>query len=252
LAITACDPLRNQTGIEGELGNGKFTYECAAVADPLCDNGETEIALDNDIAKGSRFEMKYRARDSGMTGVVSASDVRLEELSSSSGVFEAKEVGKVGIVARRGSTDLDILHVYVAEVDHLEIEAGLATNTPTVTTSFDADAGDHIVLRGFAVDDRSNLLAGALDCQWSVDDPTLVSIDSLEGDNRIDITALSEGTATLTLTMGEQTAQFTVNVTGTIGQGGGGAGGSGGAGGAGGAGGSGGSIGGAGGAGGGN
>jgi uncharacterized membrane protein YgcG len=114
-------------------------------------------------------------------------------------------------------------------------------------TTLDLNAGDTAELRGYAVDDRSNLLAGALDCSWVVDDDTLVSIDGLENDNRIDITAMREGTATLTLTLGEQTQQIAVNVTGSIGQGGGGAGGAGGGGGTGGTGGAGGSVGGAGG-----
>lgn len=228
LAAAACgDSDRGGVAAEtppgevGELGYGRFVYGCAAASDQLCDAGIQEHALKSDIAIGARFRMEFSAS----ANVVSASPARLGAWGSRGETFEALQTGYAGLVARQGSRDLDVTHVYIAPVDGIRVE-GVTSTGRLQLEGADAE------LRAVPYNDESGELAGALRCAWRTSDASVARIDGDSADNEVTIHPLSPGTTTLTVEMGDHLHDIVVDVSDPGGSGGaGGAGGAGNAGG---------------------
>jgi hypothetical protein len=246
LLLGGCGPLGLGPGTTGELGNGIFTYACSSDSDPICDDALGFHEMPKAVAVGSRFGALFKP--SGSSGNTGSAQVRpasrellieTEDLDSS---FKAVAPGTAGLLAYRGSTVVDFIHVRLANIAHIQIdkltdEFNLNRNG---ITSIDIDVDDDVTVRAAGVDESDELLAGALSCSWKSDDSAIAEIVTLPSDNRIRVIGRAIGETKLRVEISELTAELTVKVTGKpAGAGGaGGAGGQGGAGGMGGAGGS--------------
>jgi len=253
LFAVSCDSLGDPPGTSGELGNGSFQYTCETLSDPACDVESSEPVIPTRLAVGARFHLEFQATEGGSTRVESAGLSLVSPSETFGETFESHRSGTVALMARRGEEYVDIIHIDIAEPDHVQIDhiidGGTITDDEISEVTF--PAGQTATLRAYPVDEGGRLLSGALPCEWTSADPSIADINSPTEDNQATLEAFAEGTTTVQVVLGDHTVevQVTISAGGTGGDGGGGAGGGGGS--AGGAGGGGGSVGGSGGAGGG-
>jgi hypothetical protein len=228
--VAGCDPLWNTPGEYGELGNGKFTYQCAGVSDAMC---ETTVGTPQDVAAdlavGSRFDLTFTANDFSSASVVSASS---EHVSVEGTGFVVEKGGSCGFIARRGDRDLDVVHLVAREVEEIhfavEVFSGFEGTHDNVS-SIDLDLG---IARLRALPwggDGVGMLAGALGATWTSADPTIVALSGDLEDNVVDLEARAPGDTTITVKLGEHERSIPIHVNGEGGEGGsGGSGGEGG------------------------
>jgi hypothetical protein len=242
LLLPACGPLgADTTGTTGELGNGVFSYLCDSDSDSVCDNGATGAqAMPKSVALGSRFSVNYSPSDptDGSAIVEPVSEDFLTKTDEVASSFKALKAGTAGLLAKRGETVVDLLHLAIKAVDHLQVDATGDTidGVREGVTALDLPVGRTLRLRALSVDVADEALAGALSCAWSTSDQAVAQVASLETDNEVTLQANAAGSATVRVQIEELAVEIALTVTGGEG-GSGGQGGTGGTGGAGGAGG---------------
>jgi len=238
LLATACGSLGpSSPGTQGELGNGQFSYGCDSDSDPVCDGGSGTHPMPKSVAVGGRFSVSYTPsstseNNQGSAIVEPASEELLVQTESFGSTFKAVKPGLAGLLARRGQTLVDLIHVRLATIDHVQVDR---VDTPAEKISdVELAVGESAQIRGTAVDAADEMLAGALTCAWSVADEKIAAATTLTTDNSITIEGKAVGKTTLHLDMGDMKADLSVSiVAGTGGAGGeGGSGAGGGAGGA--------------------
>lgn len=205
-------------GSRGELGTGGFNYACTGWGDPVCEgrygdgawNGEpTGITMPVAIAVGGRFGVVFEsddARDFDPRTVTAASPDVLETRTVG---FQALAPGWVALLARDAAGDVvDLTHVQIVEPARLAV-LGVP---PTMTLGQSADA------EGQVRDRDGVVLAGALDYDWEVDNSGVLRVVAADSDpdsiydDAVQIEAVAEGSATLTVTAGGLTESFEVTV----------------------------------------
>jgi hypothetical protein len=240
-SFSGCGPIGFGTG--GELGNAVFNYQCTQDSDPICDD---EIFFPGNeippIAVGGEFQVAWSAKTTGFAEPASRDLVSLRNANA----LVAERPGSVALLAKEEGAIVDLVHVTLEAVHHVDVEAFDQAGLPsTVDADFTMTANQDTTVRAMSMNESGLVLGGALPCQWAVADESIAVIVGPvplpPNDNQIRILAKAPGTTTVQVTLGDQKKTFTLNVTG-------GNGGNGGAGGMGGAGGAGGGMGGAGGA----
>lgn len=228
LSLSGCGPLG--PGSMGELGNGLFTYACDSDSDPMCDSGATGQAMPKRVALGSRFSVTFTATDNASAIVEPVSEDFLTKTETVGASFKAVGAGVGGLLAKRGETVLDLYHVEISAVDHVQVDAsGESIHTVEGISALELAPGETAELRGFAVDASDQVLAGALSCEWSTADDTVGEILTLATDNVITVQANQPGVTTLRLELEDAAVEVQLTVGDGGGTGGGGAGGGGGA-----------------------
>lgn len=238
ISLAACGSIKDPApGTVGELGNGRFSYGCASDSDPMCDGGSGPETRPRRVAIASRFLMTYTPTDetSGSATVVPVSQDFFIESNEFGASFKAIKAGTGGLLARRGDTIVDILHLDITPVVNLQIDASGDTlgAVEEGITALTLPVGRTVRLRALSVDEADETLAGALSCRWSTLDDAVARIVTLATDNEITVEAHAIGVAVLRVEIEDMSAEVALTVIG----GDGGAGGGGGAVGAGGAGG---------------
>jgi len=231
ISLAACGLSNEATpGTVGELGNGLFSYGCASDSDPICDGGSGPQVLPRRVALASRFSMTYTPSDAteGSATVESVSEDFLIESNELGAAFKAVHVGTGGLLARRGNTVVDIIHLDIAPVDHVQIDASGDTvgDVQEGVVALTLPIGRTVRLRALAVDQADETLAGALSCRWSSAEEGVARIITLATDNEVTVEAAAVGAAVLRVELEDLTAEVAVTVVDE----GGGQGGSGGAG----------------------
>jgi hypothetical protein len=218
--LAGCDPLFGTPGQYGELGNGKFAYLCAGASDAMCETVATPQTPTADLATGARFKMTFTANDLSSAGVMSASS---EHVESDGQGFTAVKSGAAGFIARRGDRDLDVLHLFVRDVEEIRFEVGL-NSLPQGDSAVELAAGETVSVRAMPWANAA-MLAGALGASWSISDTRVADITGDRADNRIALAALNAGDAELTVKLGEHERTISIHVSDAGGAGGTGAGG---------------------------
>jgi hypothetical protein len=244
--IAACQPLNFGPGTAGELGNGVFTYHCVSDGDAFCDDlGDFGAAMPTSIAVGSRFRVTYTpSGNEGNTGSATVKPVSQELLLRTSDIesaLKAVKPGVAGMLAVRGLTVVDIIHVRLANVVAVRVEASFDSGSANGITKVAIPPGGDVLLRAVGVDEADERLAGAMSATWSSDDKSIAEIVTLPTDNQVRVQGGAPGETKLRVTLGEKSAEVVVIVSSAGAGGEGGGGGMGGAGGMGGSGGAGGS-----------
>lgn len=213
-ALLGCDD-DEENQLAGELGEGTFTYLCQLDSDAQCDRGEetSDLALAN-IALQGRFGIAY---SESVEYLQPASTDRLD-YDDAAELWVAGQTGWVGVMAinNLGRVD-DFAHFYVVEPVGLRISQRQASGEFTGSfggVSISVSAQSPITLRVAPTDDQDAVLAGALDCSWTSSDPATARIAGDATDNVILVEPLQNGTATLSVSLGELTAQTTIEVGG--------------------------------------
>jgi hypothetical protein len=213
------------TGTIGELGNGRFFYECDGASDPLCDVPVEDLTIPEGVAVGSRFGASYTAElFTTKVRVLSAAPALLDNVDSFGSIFEAHKPGVSALLAQQGDSFIDFVHVRLAEVDDIRIDS--LDPVDEQIADIDLALGAVRLLRAVPTDEDGIMLAGALACDWSVEDESIARFITDSNDNQAALEGLSVGATTATIKMGALEVSIPVEVA-DGGIGGGGAGGSG-------------------------
>lgn len=206
LAAIGCVP-----STPGELGAGKFTYECkdgsydAACADSLSDQSNVPVK----VAVDAPFEVMFWSSEStepGQSTVLSASPAILAGQGGNH-VFVAPGFAAILAVEPSG-TVVDFLHVRGVPLDHLSL---YAAGKPA-PESIDMQVGESLSFTVEPKDASESILAGALDFTWAVSADT-VAVEPHDYDlNRATLVANAPGTVQLNVTAAGKAATVQINV----------------------------------------
>ena len=192
-------------------------------------------------AVGARFSVTYTPASTaddpqGSATVEPASKELLVQTETFGKSFKAIKPGLGALLARRGQTIVDLIHVRLGTIDHIQIDATGSADPTTKEgiTELTLGVGETAVLRATAVDEADEMLAGALACTWTAEETAIAKVTTIATDNQITIEGATAGATTLHLEMGDSKADVALTITAGGSGGAGGAGGSGGAGGGGG------------------
>jgi hypothetical protein len=143
-----------------------FSWVCVDDTDPACPNGGTDPeAFPDYVAVGARFRMQYRAHDDDLGWAeVHTETVLVDE--SSNGLV-AKAPGWAAIVAMRDGMLLDVIHLQIAEPDHVQVDGDI--DAPLAL-------GEERTLQASARTQDGELCAGSLPYEWSVDRAGVVEL----------------------------------------------------------------------------
>lgn len=236
LSMVSCGDI----GSRGELGNGGFGYLCLSDGDPVCKGDPNFVnsymkALPAQVAVGSRFGIGFLSESStALDGTAVVQAVSSQLLSGSSDAFKAEKAGYAGILAKRGSSVVDVRHIRIVDVNALRIHVSLNESDPPMTgiTSLEIGMGALVTLSFEAAGAMGEVLSGSLDAVWSSTDPDVAAIQTSSAAASIVVRGGEPGQAMIQVTSGGVSAAIPVKVTGGAqtsgGSGGSGSGGSGG------------------------
>jgi hypothetical protein len=182
--IPACGA---DSGSSGELENGSFSYLCTTDRDPICGPDATFIegtlqTMPNTIAVGGQFSVVFRgSSSSGQDGSAFVKPVSSDLLAGGAGnepIFTAAKPGFAGLLALRGSTVVDVIHVHIVAIDSARIDARVDTTGAVIVgaPTVNIGTGALVDLSAAAADEGSDTLAGSLDYAWSTDDSAIAEI----------------------------------------------------------------------------
>lgn len=197
LTLGACDFEGDDTE-GGALGRGLFRYECVEDTDTVCDGFFDADAFPAAMAVGGRFSMSYRPDGSEPLP-------RLEPAASS--VLAAN--GTVLTFLRPGTSA--VLAMLDGEVfDYVQLEAQPVAEIRITDTGYDAlglaeieiDDTEGVMLRAIPQDLHGRALGGAMEYDWSIDDPSVAQVVSLSTLRIAEIEPLAPGSTTLRVSVG--------------------------------------------------
>ncbi len=219
-----CEPIEHDpTGSVGDLGAGRFKYDCVATGDAVCnatmavDENETALALGVArevplvVAVGGRFDLSFSS--SGETAFVEAAR---QDVVSGQGGFIIAEPGLHAFLARAASGEVaDFIHVEARRVAELEVWAQGA-----VPNSVSLAVGERLAVAALPRDGLGAPLAGGGSYDWSASTLGQVDIEPVQGsitstlrDDEVELVGLVEGTLTVTVTRGDVSVEIPVTVT---------------------------------------
>jgi hypothetical protein len=206
LGLMACDDYEpDYTPERGDLGTGKFIYQCLGESDATCAVTERYPQA---IAVNARFGMRFATYD-GVQPVVIAGAPSFTQTVV--GGFKALRAGQLAMLAVNGNREvIDIKHFRSAEIAEVRVKQGDALPQEEI----DLVPGEPIELSAVPFDFIGVELAGALDYAWTSGDPTLVAVETLSDLSRIRIRALREGETTLNVMVGGQVHALVVRASG--------------------------------------
>lgn len=180
LALCGCaDDCDGSTepGTIGELGNGRFLYECTGSGDPVCEFTSNDTFPDC-IALGGRFDLEYMLLDTSLLGPDELTPVLYIE-SVNQGFFrgdddfEALRTGRAAFLVREEESVLDLIHLDIVEPDAIEISA---RDPATPVDVVQVEVGATEEFRVFPRSSRCMQLGGAIPVAATTSDETVASI----------------------------------------------------------------------------
>lgn len=215
------DPDR--TGSMGDLGAGRFNYDCVATGDAVCNGGgavdenETAIVLGISrevplvVAVGGRFDLTFSSE--GEPAFVEAAR---QDVVSGQGGFVIAQPGLHAFLARTADDEVaDFIHVEARRVAELELWAeGRIPNRLSVAV------GERLAVAVLPRDGLGTPLAGGGSYDWQPSSFGQIDVEPVEGsvssglrDDEVELVGIVEGTLTLTVTRGEMSLEIPVEVT---------------------------------------
>ena len=228
-ALAACGP--GLSGTPGELNKGYFYFNCANPSDASC-----EKTLPSAMAVGSQFQLSFASVSNSAGTAIQKGEIKSASpkllFQVSSNLFEAKAAGQVGLIGMREGRDIDLIHIWIRQVDEVRIDrrddAMQSAEQNLETASM--VVGQELRLVAYPWSNLSqSALAGALDVSWANVDDAIASIVDEPYAAEITVRADGPGTTTLTVGLGGQKRELPITVTGMGSANAGGAGGQGGA-----------------------
>jgi hypothetical protein len=236
-ALAGCDDKDSEPpGQRGELNAGTFFYLCAGDADAQCDDDAVVSDADETtgafppIAVGADLMLNFVRDDApdAQDFILAAGGETF--ITGVDTTFTTHKAGIVALVATDGSSyPHDLVHVRVVEATGLrvsqattteqtvdELEAGaqidVSGNDVEIDLSGSVTLTTRTFLRAAPIGADDKILAGTLETTWTSSDPSIVEIVSDDSNNVIEIETGAPGTATVTVQMGELTADVELEV----------------------------------------
>lgn len=210
LACTCGDPCAppSQGTTYGELGRGVFVYQCLDPADGACPDGAIDVprSFPDYVAVEGAFLLTYDPTDDALFGetlVVKSTSMLVDEVA---GGFVAEQPGYAGMGAYRGDELVDVIHL-----DLVVPELQITGSAPP----------DLVVGGGLELNVRARLgsvsVAGSLPFTWSATPSGVVDLVADERLDRVRVVAVAPGAATVTVSVGEASAAWVIDVAGSVG-----------------------------------
>ena len=208
----------------GNLGQSHFLYTCIDATDPACagttgGSGSTDAPVyPLAIAVGSTFRLTYGGATStadsntnvGSALFKSVAPQYLQPIASGPSDFRAVAPGYAGVyiesTADSELVDYTLLHLVTVET----LSIGDAELTPLTSSAFLA-SGTPAVFTVTPISGQT-AVAGALDLEWSLDDPTIATLTTPNPAARVTVTPRKAGTTSLHVTGAGTTASISLVV----------------------------------------
>ena|GEM_PF-6108881 len=206
LGLMACeegDP--DVTRERGDLGRGKFIYECLGQTDAACEQGPAEFP--QAIAVDARFWMRFAVERGPTPAVIPAAQTFVQ----AHGGFTALRAGELALLAVNGNLEvIDIKHVRSAQVSEVRVQR----EGSLPQSELELNTGESVELRAVPFDALGVPLAGALDYTWSSKDHAALKVETLPDLNRVLVRALRAGDTSLEVVVGKHALSLPVHVQG--------------------------------------
>ena len=196
----------------GELGAGDFLYVCVGDSDPLCAEGSVAETFPERIAVGGRFGLDFDPNDTiGSDGV----GLRIEAPDETSvrtelGTFSIEQAGyQVFLAVSNESEVVDLKHMLAANIERISVRTMDSQDLDTIELAL----GDAITVSAIPQDRLRSTLAGSLDYAWSMTDPSIAAVATVDEDFDVTIEAVAEGVTTLVVEASGFTQEVMVEVT---------------------------------------
>jgi hypothetical protein len=196
----------------GELGNGRFIYQCVGAGDPVCAPDSVEVDLPGCIAVNARFGLTFDLRDDAAIDDGDFDQFIYVESGNDSfvggtGPFQALRAGRVAMLAREDEQVVDFIHVNLVVPETLELfESGVNVSGGTLELA----PGDVVLLDARVADPDCTVLGGALELDAESSDVGVVSV--VDG-APLELVATGRGIATVTVRNGAIEQLVTVTVS---------------------------------------
>jgi hypothetical protein len=186
----------------GELGNGRFIYDCVSATDPVCAPGSAEMDVPSCIAVNASFGMTFdlsddAAVDDGELDQFIFVESGNDAFVGGTGPFTALRAGRVAMLAREDAQVVDFIHLNLVVPETLEL---LHEGDEVSGTTFELGVGDIVSLDARASDPDCTILGGAVDLSAESSDDDVAS--ALVVDAGVQIVAVGRGTAMVTVRAG--------------------------------------------------
>ncbi|MEO8876342.1 MAG: hypothetical protein ABI461_12205 [Polyangiaceae bacterium] len=222
LAFLALSSCSSSDDINGNLGKGTFAYQCVSVDDPACPHsGSTSSGQDPTspanfpaaLAEGAHFKVGYTAYQSTAGGNPTLKPVAPEYIQaiSADGSFTALKAGKDALVAR-SSVDSLVFDYTVITISPISSLGVTTLDGASLPGNVSLSLGSTASYLATALGPRNEKLAGAIDYTWSSNNPKVVKIEQGNPTAHVDVDALSNGDAIITVTQGTMSVQIPITV----------------------------------------
>jgi hypothetical protein len=210
LALVACEDTSIDTSRErGDLGRGKFIYECLGETDASCTTATTSFP--QAVAVQSRFAMRFAIDEGAQPTVIPGSSNFVEQVT---GGFKVVRSGELALLAVTGNREvIDLKHLRGADIASVRVQR--AKSLPESRLQLAAD--ETVEVLAIPMDAQGVVLGGALDYRFSSEQPAIVRIETLAELNRVRIRAISEGETNLSIEVGGKTYMVPVESAGGAG-----------------------------------
>lgn len=239
VAAAGCAGL-DGPGTLGELGNGLFTYECELPSgDAVCNNlfpdpvnrqmVNSQLGTDGDLPEGiavnGRFDLHYfgDVTTDGLDRLTIVVEPAASEHVDDRGGFVIREPGLYAFLARDRAerTVADFTYLDAFEASDLKV-----WHNEQVITELTLDFGTEVqiaVVPLAQIQGEEIFLAGALAYEWTSSDENVAIVDPANSigepqtgvelnDDEVRVSAVGEGTATITIQVGGVLEELTVTV----------------------------------------
>jgi hypothetical protein len=204
--------------VTGELGNGTFAYPCDT-STLSCDADNHATPFPTAVASGAKFKIDFQRPDN-KANIESVLPISKQIIDvAPDGYFTANRAGWGGFMAKNpGGQLVDFSEVRIVKAGSVWLNAHsddpLVTDqndfqTLTITTGGISQATYNISANLHS--STKELLAGEVDFEWKVTDPTVVEITNPSG-HKATITGKKAGTTTLTVSGAGVTKTVSVQV----------------------------------------
>jgi hypothetical protein len=189
----------------GDLGRGRFVYECVNETDSACEGGDPE--LPTKLAVGGRFEMRFAIESGPQPSVIAPSAAFARR---NDGGFQVHGAGDFALLAVNGNREvIDIKHLRGAAIAEVRVQR----KSELPTASLRLSPGESLELLAVPFDAQGVKLGGALGYTWSASDEQLLRVESLPALNRVRVRAGERsGTATLQVEVADATHMVSVRI----------------------------------------
>jgi hypothetical protein len=212
------------------MKNGSFGYRCVSDRDPVC-SMDIDVAngllkeMPPKVAVGATFGVAFKSESSAaQDGSAVIAPVSTALLASGEGAtFTAQKPGFAGLLASRGSTVVDVVHVDLVAPDHVRIDT--AGTVITGDAPIELGVGALLTLDAAAADKEGAVLAGSLEDAWASDEPAIAEVMTPSTTDTVTVRGAAPGQTSIRVTIGGMKGAVVVKVV-DFSSGAGGAGGS--------------------------